>query len=143
MAGIRVRRKWTENPPRVSADPRQIRTALNYVLVNADEALTEEGTIDVSTMVVSSSEMDVGAQAWTERDLAESYVGMSPDVVDKLFDPFFTTKGSGRGLGMSVVLSILRRHHGVVSVSSAAGRGTRVRLFFPGSGDGRSAEVFY
>lgn len=56
--------------------------------------------------------------------------GMSAETVARLFEPFFTRKFAGRGLGMAVVLGILRAHGGVAEVDSAPGRGTRIRVRF-------------
>ena len=56
---------------------------------------------------------------------------MDEDTVQRIFDPFFTTKFTGRGLGMSVVLGIIRGHHGALLVQSSPGKGTVIRVLFP------------
>lgn len=53
--------------------------------------------------------------------------------MDKIFDPFFSTKFVGRGLGLPVVLGVVRAWQGAVSVESAPGRGSTFRLYFPRS----------
>ena len=57
--------------------------------------------------------------------------GMSDDTMKRLFDPFFTTKFTGRGLGMSAVLGIMRTHGGALFVESKLGKGTTFRVLFP------------
>jgi two-component system, cell cycle sensor histidine kinase and response regulator CckA len=57
--------------------------------------------------------------------------GLPEKDIDKIFDPFFTSKFAGRGLGLPVVLGIVRAHRGVVTVESEPGRGSTFRVFFP------------
>jgi CheY-like chemotaxis protein len=57
---------------------------------------------------------------------------MAPDVQARAFEPFFTTKGErGSGLGLAQVFGIVERHGGRISLKSAAGRGTAVRIELP------------
>jgi two-component system, cell cycle sensor histidine kinase and response regulator CckA len=64
-------------------------------------------------------------------EVRDSGNGMEPDVLDRIFEPFFTTKFTGRGLGLSAVLGIVRGHHGALGVESSAGSGTRFRVLLP------------
>ena len=64
-------------------------------------------------------------------EVGDTGAGIDADIIEKIFDPFFTTKFTGRGLGLSAVLGIVRGHNGAVSISSEAGSGTRFRLLFP------------
>jgi two-component system cell cycle sensor histidine kinase/response regulator CckA len=59
--------------------------------------------------------------------------GMPPELVARAFDPFFTTKepGKGTGLGLYIVYSILKSHHGWVRLESEVGKGSRFRLYLP------------
>src|SRR5262249_43005388 len=66
-------------------------------------------------------------------DVSDTGQGMDADVMSKVFDPFFTTKpiGQGTGLGLSMVYGFVRQSGGHVSLTSAPGRGTSVKLFLP------------
>jgi CheY-like chemotaxis protein len=59
---------------------------------------------------------------------------MSRETVQRLFDPFFSTKFTGRGLGMSAVLGIVKGHNGAIMVESAEGKGTTMRVLLPLAG---------
>ena len=56
---------------------------------------------------------------------------MDPRTVERMFEPFFSTRFTGRGLGLAVVLGVVRGHRGAIEVDSQPGRGTEVRCYFP------------
>jgi CheY-like chemotaxis protein len=66
-------------------------------------------------------------------DIADSGIGMSPDVLAHAFEPFFTTKevGSGSGLGLAQAHGFAKASGGAVRIASSPGRGTLVSLFLP------------
>jgi CheY-like chemotaxis protein len=65
--------------------------------------------------------------------VADSGPGIPPAVLERMFEPFFTTKevGRGAGMGLATVHGIVHEHSGHVVVETAAGAGTRFRLFWP------------
>jgi PAS domain S-box-containing protein len=127
--------------PVVHADGEQLRQAVVNVVTNAAEAVGERaGTV---TIVTSEEVFD---EARLQRSLSGTrarpgrYVGISVQddgggmdeaTLARVFDPFFSTKLAGRGLGLAATLGIVHGHSGALEVSSAPGRGTTVRLFFP------------
>src|SRR5947209_14413301 len=56
---------------------------------------------------------------------------MSKETQEKIFEPFFTTKFTGRGLGLSAVLGIVKAHHGLLKIVSQLGSGTTFRILLP------------
>jgi CheY-like chemotaxis protein len=68
---------------------------------------------------------------------------MPPDIQQKIFDPFFTTKapGKGTGLGLSTVYSIIKHHHGFISLNSIVGEGTVFQIYIPASSDAATTTV--
>ena len=60
---------------------------------------------------------------------------MTDEVRSRIFDPFFTTKFTGRGLGLSAVLGIIRAHNGAMEIDTAPGKVMTFRMFFPASVD--------
>ena len=122
-------------------DPARIRQVIMNLVTNAAEAVGDtHGTITMTTGTVFC-ERACFQQPFIKDDLPEgNYVyleisdtgcGMDRETINKIFDPFFTTKFLGRGLGMAVVLGILRAHRGLISLDSRPGKGTKVRVLFP------------
>jgi CheY-like chemotaxis protein len=64
-------------------------------------------------------------------EVTDSGSGMDEETQRRMFDPFFSTKATGRGLGMSSVLGIVRAHKGAILVDSEVGRGSTFHIFFP------------
>jgi two-component system cell cycle sensor histidine kinase/response regulator CckA len=67
--------------------------------------------------------------------------GMAAAVLDKIFEPFFSTKFAGRGLGLAVVLGIVRQHAGALHVDSGVGAGTTFRCWLPLANETPAAPV--
>jgi two-component system, cell cycle sensor histidine kinase and response regulator CckA len=131
------------NLPSVIADRGELQQVAMNLLTNAAEALGETaGSVTIRTapyrLTREESEREFARDGLREGDyvaleVADTGCGMDAEVLAKLFDPFFTTKGSGRGLGMSAVLGIMRSHAGAIRVSSQPLAGTTFRLLFPSS----------
>uniref|UniRef100_A0A7V4G8S8 histidine kinase n=1 Tax=Desulfobacca acetoxidans TaxID=60893 RepID=A0A7V4G8S8_9BACT len=107
----------------VRGDATEIREAFANILLNAVQASSAGGAIDVR-----SGHSDGGI----DLVVRDHGTGMSKETKERLFDPFFTTRGAqGTGLGMSMVDAIMIRHGGRISVESAEGVGTTITLRFP------------
>jgi signal transduction histidine kinase/CheY-like chemotaxis protein/putative methionine-R-sulfoxide reductase with GAF domain len=134
--------------PAVEADAGQVRQVLLNVAVNAKEALPQGGRIIFETRVAHldhefvRSCPDLRPGDYVEVVVADTGIGMPPDVVDRVFEPFFTTKpaGEGTGLGLSAVYGIVKNHRGHVTLSSTQGLGTTVRIYLPSGGAPAAAE---
>lgn len=131
----------TANLPSLRGDPSQIRQVVMNLVINAAEALGDRGgVVTVSTGVMECCPDDLtgayreerlaqGMYVWLE--VSDTGCGMDPETRRRIFEPFFTTKFTGRGLGLSAVLGIVRGHHGALQVTSALGRGTTFKVLFP------------
>lgn len=127
--------------PVISADAPQIQQLLLNLLTNAAESCGERrGHLSVSTASVEVDQI-LAASTQPANSLApgpcvrlrvtDDGAGMTPEVIEKAFAPFFTTKFIGRGLGLSVVLGVVRGHHGALTIESRPGAGTIVDVYLP------------
>jgi nitrogen-specific signal transduction histidine kinase/CheY-like chemotaxis protein len=129
--------------PFILADAAQMQQLVMNLITNAAEAIFEPtGTVTLRTGVQECDQDFLNASLLEEKPAAGRYVflevsdtgcGMSEDTLKRLFDPFFTTKFTGRGLGMSAVLGIMRTHCGALFVKSTLNCGTTFRALFPAS----------
>jgi PAS domain S-box-containing protein len=127
--------------PPVMADAGQLQQVVMNLITNASEAIGgETGVISLSTGVREFDQATLNRSRLEEKLSAGSYVwmevcddgsGMDRETLHKLFEPFFTTKFTGRGLGMSAVLGIIRAHKGAFLVTSSPGAGTTMLVILP------------
>lgn len=141
-----------DNLPTIHADATQLRQILLNLSLNASEALEgKPGVIRITTQVAelhARSEVgyrcvgfaapasDPASDSIRQHDyvlleVSDDGCGMTESVLARILDPFYTTKFSGRGLGLSTVVGIVRSHHGSLSIQSEIGRGSTFRVYLP------------
>jgi signal transduction histidine kinase len=110
--------------PVANIDAGQIRQCLINLVRNAADAVAAkgEGKVTLRTRVATKR---------VEIEVADTGIGIAPDVLPKLFDPFFSTKEGGNGLGLALTQQIIRDHGGDLRVDSAVGRGTTFTVSVP------------
>ena len=124
----------------IEGDPAQLRQIMLNLLTNAGEAIGERnGHILVKTYsqtwtvappaVAVAPHVPAGTYVCFE--VIDTGIGITNETREKMFDPFFSTKFTGRGLGLAVVLGIIRGHRGTIDVRSQPNRGTSIRVFLP------------
>ncbi len=127
--------------PNIEGDPDQISQVVLNLLQNASEALPEAGgDIHVATGIdhFDHSMIQNGflydehpAGKYVFLEVTDTGAGIQTEDMKKIFDPFFTTKFTGRGLGLAVVLGIVRGHNGLILVRSRLNHGSRFLVLFP------------
>ena len=128
--------------PRIMADAKQIQQLLTNLTINAWEGIGDgAGTIHLSVKTVLPADIPKSHRFpidWQSREqhyacleVADSGCGIKEEYMDKLFDPFFSTKFTGRGLGLSVVLGIVKSHKGGITVENRINGGSVFKVFFP------------
>jgi signal transduction histidine kinase len=117
------------------ADPYQLESALLNLSINARDAMPDGGVLSIAfgNRCVSVASSGICEGDYVMVAVADSGIGMPPDVVTRAFEPFFTTKapGEGTGLGLSQVQAFVQRSNGFVTIETEVGRGSCVSLFFP------------
>ena len=128
--------------PIISANANQIQQLLVNLVTNASEAGGEgRGAISLAvttvppTTIPAVNRFPIDWQPCEKScaclEVADAGCGIADKDIERIFDPFFSTKFTGRGLGLSVVLGIVRAHGGAVTVESEPGRGSTFRVFLP------------
>ena len=127
--------------PAIMVDESQLETAMMNLIVNARDAMEEQGggEITISTAAVTAEEVrargadKVTADRYVKIAVTDTGTGMDQATQDKIFEPFFTTKdvGKGTGLGLATVYGIMQQSGGLLAVDSELGRGTTFYLYLP------------
>jgi len=140
---IALHMQLAQEIPTISADPSQIRQILFNLVSNAVEAIDrKQGTVTVATGVGEADCVPaagqyvagfdpVPGQAYVYLTVEDDGEGIEAKNLAHIWDPFFTTRFMGRGLGLAVVLGIVRGLSGALYVGSTVGRGTIVRVYLP------------
>lgn len=121
------------------ADANQLESAILNLAINARDAMPAGGRLTIAARNVALTKADVADSdsahpgAYVEISVADTGVGMAPDVLSKVFDPFFTTKplGQGTGLGLSMIYGFVQQSSGHVRIMSREGEGSAIHLFLP------------
>lgn len=124
---------------RVEADPGQLAQVMMNLCVNAWDAVGEKGRIRIESANRQLSrrfcrgQRDARPGDFVELVVSDDGSGMDEETQAHLFEPFFTTKdpGKGTGLGLAMVYSIVKHHHGWIAVSSRSGQGSTFRVYLP------------
>jgi PAS domain S-box-containing protein len=140
-AGIAVEVVPAADPYPVQVDPTQVQRVLLNLFANAVEALGPQGgqvTVRTGQMFASQDYLrephlpgDLPAGDYAYVEVRDDGTGMDTRTRRQMFHPFFSTKFLGRGLGLALVLGIVRAHRGAIKVASEPGSGTTVRVLFP------------
>jgi signal transduction histidine kinase len=138
---VDVRLDLAGDLPPVEADRAQLEQLVMDLLINAVEAIGGgAGRVSIVTRTVELDEAALRAMVGADRarpgrfvllEFQDTGCGIDDGALPRIFDPFFTTKFTGRGLGLSAALGIVRGHAGGIKVHSAPGVGTTFRVYLP------------
>lgn len=120
----------------ILGDPTQIHQIIMNLCTNAFHAMPNGGILEVSLDDVEISSnlfIDLPTGQYVKLQIKDTGVGIDPNIKERIFEPYFTTKdvGKGSGLGLAVVMGIVKSHGGAISVESKSGEGTTFTIFLP------------
>jgi two-component system, NtrC family, sensor kinase len=124
MAGIQLNLELGPDLPMAHCDPAQIEQVVLAMVINAIDAMPQEGNLWISTRVTANSTMELV--------IRDDGIGIPAEHLPHIFEPFYTTKESGgSGLGLAISQNIVERHGGHIDVDSKVGQGTTFKIVLP------------
>ena len=125
---IAVAREFKPEGPLIHADRQQMRQLFLNLFTNAGDAMPEGGTLTIRvTNRPEEKEICI--------EIADTGVGIPPEILPKVLEAFYTTKpeGKGTGLGLAICKRIAQAHNGILNITSEGGpgKGTRVCITLP------------
>ena len=138
---IEIRENIGTNCGSILADPTQMHQVIMNLCTNAYHAMQETGgvlgvglsKVEITREDISFDDLQLDPGKYIKLEISDTGQGMDKVTMEKIFDPYFTTKpkGEGTGLGLSVVLGIVRSVSGHIKLYSEPGKGTVVHIYFP------------
>jgi PAS domain S-box-containing protein len=138
LSGSNVKCQFSVSPALwdVAIDTGQIERVVNNLIINAQQAMPEGGTIIVSAknFVHEPHEaLPLAHGRYVKLSVQDFGCGIPEEMLDKIFDPYFTTKEKGSGLGLSASYAVIKHHNGLIKVRSRLGAGTTFDVYLPAS----------
>jgi PAS domain S-box-containing protein len=123
----------------LEGDPSQIEQMIMNLCLNSAQAMSGGGILEIRTWMVDQEQLDNERIDRFKNSevlcfaVSDTGVGMSREILEHIFEPFFSLRenGVGTGLGLPISYNIVRNHNGTVRITSAPGKGTEIRVFFP------------
>ncbi|HSH37940.1 MAG TPA: CHASE3 domain-containing protein [Chthoniobacterales bacterium] len=118
-------------------DPGQISQVIANLVVNADQAMPNGGTLRVhcDNFIYNSDTTpvipDLAPGDYIRVKIRDEGVGIPENYLKRIFDPYFTTKEKGTGLGLATTYSIIKNHHGLITVDSQLHYGSTFTIYLP------------
>ncbi len=118
---IKIELDLDPNLPPVNCDGEKIKSVILNLIVNAIDAVDEDGRIDIQTSALDAGPGNAGQIV--QLAVKDNGCGIAEQDLPRIFYPFYSTKGSGSGLGLAITSNIVAAHGGTIDVASRAGEG--------------------
>jgi PAS domain S-box-containing protein len=118
----------------VEIDEGQMNQVINNIVINADHAMPEGGTVELMCENVTLNEkavLPLRPGKYVRVKIRDTGIGIQKEHLEKIFDPYFSTKSKGFGLGLSTAYSIVKNHGGHITVESELGKGASFFIYLP------------
>ena len=128
----------------VEADEGQLGQVIHNLIMNADQAMPEGGTVTVTAeniVLAENNPFALRAGVYITIAVTDQGIGIPQEYFQKIFDPYFTTKHKGSGLGLATSYSVIKRHDGHITVDSFLGTGSTFRVYLPATKETLSERV--
>jgi two-component system NtrC family sensor kinase len=125
VAGINFISDFGAKNDLIRCSPNQIKQACIAILVNASEAISDNGEIVFRTCNPNDDNIRI--------EVIDNGIGIPDADIPYVFEPFFSTKQktSGIGLGLAIVHGIVQNHNGKIDINSERGKGTSIMITLP------------
>jgi len=117
-------------------DEGQIGQVIHNLIINADQAMPDGGTVRVSAenfTLKPGDDLALTQKRYIKISVEDKGIGVAREHLQKIFDPYFTTKRQGSGLGLATSYAIIKRHDGHIAVDSRLGLVTIFTIYLPAS----------
>ena len=137
---VKIHEQFSDDDIIILADSTQVNQIIMNLCVNASQSMEETGgtlKINIEKTICEAEDVkeffDLVPGNYLKITVNDTGPGISPEIINRIFDPYFTTKemGKGSGMGLSIVLGIIKNHGGAIWVDSSLGKGTTFSLLFP------------
>ena len=129
----------------VRVDEGQISQVLSNLIINAEQAMPDGGTVTLHAENVHISSKGIHPLKggdYVAVSVEDQGIGISEKYLTKVFDPYFSTKHKGHGLGLATAYSIINKHGGLLEVESEIGKGAVFRFYLPASSKKESQQPY-
>lgn len=123
---IEINKKYSQEKLYVKIDPEQLKQILINLYMNAINAITKKGKLEISLEVINFNKIKIS--------IKDNGKGIKEKNISKIFKPFFSTSAKGTGLGLAVVKRLVLENKGDINVESVLGKGTKIDIILPKKG---------
>jgi PAS domain S-box-containing protein len=136
IGNVKLEATVSDEPLFITADRAHLEQALTNLILNARDAVGENGTISVTVRrPINDETFPFGriprAERYIQFTVADNGAGLAPHELTRIFEPLYSTKKSGMGLGLAVAHQVVARHGGYIFAASQPGEGTQFHVFIP------------